>query len=162
VLSAVYEHLLPDERRILLPRIWSRLKPGGVLFINQTPHRYSPVEMHSTGLPLINYLPDGLAYRITKRFSKRIKGDEDWPALLRGGIRGATIGEILRALGDDAALLEPRAGDHIDLWYGKLSKRYGWFKKSAWAAQGAQAHRRHPPGARANARHPQAGLSTRL
>jgi 2-polyprenyl-3-methyl-5-hydroxy-6-metoxy-1,4-benzoquinol methylase len=134
VLSAVYEHLLPDERRLLLPRIWSHLKPGGVLFINQTPHRYSPIEIHTTGLPLINYLPDALAYRLAQRFCKRIKGDEDWPALLRAGIRGATIGEILRVLGGDAALLKPKHGDQIDLWHGKLSRRYAWLKRSIWAA----------------------------
>jgi 2-polyprenyl-3-methyl-5-hydroxy-6-metoxy-1,4-benzoquinol methylase len=134
VLSAVYEHLLPEERLILLPRIWSRLKPGGVLFINQTPHRYSPIEMHTTGLPLVNYLPDALAYRVTKHFCKRINGDEDWPALLRAGIRGATIGEILRVLGGDAALVKPKQGDQIDLWHGKLSRRYAWLKRSIWAA----------------------------
>lgn len=134
VLSAVYEHLLPHERLVLLPAIWSHLKPGGVLFINQTPHRFSPIEMHTTGLPFINYLSDGLAYRATKRFSKRINGDEDWLALLRAGIRGATIGEVLRVLGDDATLLEPKQGDHIDLWHGKLSKRYAWLKKGIWAA----------------------------
>jgi hypothetical protein len=25
-------------------------------------------------------------------------------------------------------------GDRIDLWYGTLSPRYGWIKKSAWIA----------------------------
>src|SRR5205085_4362018 len=115
---------------VLLPRIWSHLKPGGVLFINQTPHRYSPIEMHTTGLPLINYLPDALAFSAARRFSKRINGDEDWTALLRAGIRGATTGEILRVLGARSALLEPQRGDHIALWYGKLSKRYGWLKNA--------------------------------
>jgi 2-polyprenyl-3-methyl-5-hydroxy-6-metoxy-1,4-benzoquinol methylase len=134
VLSAVYEHLLPHERGALLPRLWAHLKPGGVLFINQTPHRYSPLELHTTGLPLINYLPDRLACWATKRFSRRLAGDEDWPALLRAGIRGATIGEIVRTLGSRAELLLPRHGDPIDLWYGKLSPRYGWFKKAMWAA----------------------------
>src|SRR5882672_3226391 len=134
VLSAVYEHLLPEERRSLLPRIWSHLKPGGVLFINQTPHRYSPIEMHTTGLPLINYLPDALAFALTQRFCKRLNGDEDWPAMLRAGIRGATIGEILHVLGGDAALVKPKQGDQIDLWHGKLSRRYGWLKRSIWAA----------------------------
>lgn len=128
VLSAVYEHLLPQERAVLVPRIWAHLKPGGVLFVNQTPHRYSPFELHTTGLPLINYLPDRLACWAAKRFSRRLEGDEDWPALLRAGIRGATIGEIVRTLGGRAELLQPRQGDQIDLWYGKLSARQRWFK----------------------------------
>ncbi len=133
VLSAVYEHLLPEERRALLPRVWSHLKPGGVLFINQTPHRYSPVELHTTGLPLINYLPDSLALAFAQRFSRRINGDEDWPALLRAGIRGATIAEIVRVLGGRAVVLAPKSGDQIDLWHGKLSRRYAFFKRAIWA-----------------------------
>src|SRR5438477_627471 len=49
-------------------------------------------------------------------------------------LRGATIGEILRVLGARSALLEPQRGDHIDLWYGKLSKRHRWLKKTIWAS----------------------------
>jgi 2-polyprenyl-3-methyl-5-hydroxy-6-metoxy-1,4-benzoquinol methylase len=130
VLSAVYEHLLPEERPVLLPRLWQHLKPGGVLFVNQTPHRYSPLEIHTTGLPLINYLPDALALRAARRFSRRLNGDEDWTALLRAGIRGGTIGELLRVLGGEARLMSPRRGDLIDLWYGKLSTRHAWLKKA--------------------------------
>jgi hypothetical protein len=29
-----------------------------------------------------------------------------------------------------AALVKPKHGDQIDLWYGKLSSRYGWLKRS--------------------------------
>ena len=119
---------------MLLPRIWSHLKPGGVLFINQTPHRYSPVEMHTTALPFINYLPDELALRYATHFSRRINGDEDWPELLRAGIRGATIAEIMRYLGGRATLLAPMCGDQIDLWHGKLSSRHAFFKRAIWAA----------------------------
>src|SRR5436309_1759361 len=61
VLSAVYEHMLPQERVRILPLIWSVIRPGGFLFINQTPHRYFPYESHTTSLPFINYLPDILA-----------------------------------------------------------------------------------------------------
>ena len=49
-LSAVYEHLLPEERRLVMPLIWSSMKYGGVLFVNQMPYRYFPYEHHSTGL----------------------------------------------------------------------------------------------------------------
>lgn len=61
IFSAVFEHLLPAERHMLLPLLWSHMKPGAILFLNQTPHRYSPIELHTTHLPLINYLPDGAA-----------------------------------------------------------------------------------------------------
>lgn len=136
VMSAVFEHLLPGERTTLLPRIWSHLKPGGVLFINQTPHRWSPVEMHTTGLPLINYLPDGLAFRLA-RLSRRVKRGDDWAGLLRAGVRGGTINEIIALLGGAgrATLLQPRqsVGDQIDLWHGKLSRRQAWLKRGIWA-----------------------------
>src|SRR5215475_8122238 len=36
VFSAVYEHLLPAERKILLPLIWRGLRPGGMLFLHET------------------------------------------------------------------------------------------------------------------------------
>jgi 2-polyprenyl-3-methyl-5-hydroxy-6-metoxy-1,4-benzoquinol methylase len=138
IFSAVFEHLLPGERPLLLPKIWDHLKPGGILFLNQTPYRYSPVEMHTTRLPLINYLPDALALRAARRFSKRVKRDEAWETLLRRGIRGATVREVLGILETRGrpVLLEParHIGDHIDLWYWKLSRRLRWFKRSIWAS----------------------------
>ena len=123
VFSAVYEHLLPAERRILLPLIWRGLSPGGTLFLHETPFRWSPVETHTTGLPLINYLPDRLAHRAACRFSKRVAPDASWSELLRDGIRGGTTQEILGILageGQGVKLLTPcRQGvhDHIELWF---------------------------------------------
>ncbi|MFQ5496218.1 MAG: class I SAM-dependent methyltransferase [Phycisphaerae bacterium] len=142
VLSAVYEHLLPDERAAVLGALWSRLEFDGVLFANQTPHRFLPVESHTTGLPLINYLPDGAALWVARRFSPRVARNESWESLLRRGIRGGTTGRILRTLedasradgGDDgerpvaAVLMEPTrngARDRIDLWY-KMSRGARW------------------------------------
>lgn len=136
LLSAVFEHLLPQERRTVLPKIWACLKPGGVLFLNQTPQRWCPVEMHTTGLALINYLPDGLAYRAAHRFSRRVHPEDDWQTLLRDGIRGATVREVLGILPGAAELLAPLpgTGDRIDLWHRKLSPRYRLLKRSAWLA----------------------------
>ena len=138
IFSAVFEHLLPQERRRLLALIWEHIKPGGILFLNQTPHRYAPVEMHTTGLPLINYLPDELAWRLATRLSSRVRPDDDWETLLRAGIRGGTLREILGLLGDfgEPQLLQPRegVGDQIDLWYGKLSPRHALLKLATWTA----------------------------
>lgn len=125
ILSAVWEHLLPDERRTVLPMLWSVLKPDGVLFLNQTPYRWSPVETHTTNLPLINYLPRRAAHAAARRFSARVSADESWNQLLRKGIRGGTTSEIIGLLGRDGAeVLEPnRAGinNDIDLWYRRSS-----------------------------------------
>jgi 2-polyprenyl-3-methyl-5-hydroxy-6-metoxy-1,4-benzoquinol methylase len=119
ILSAVYEHLFPHERRTILPQLWEHLRDGGYLFINQTPNSLFPFELHTTMLPLINYVPDSLALKMARRFSKRIKPDESWEELLRKGIRGATEREILSHL-ERAEMLEPRYNglqDRIDLYY---------------------------------------------
>ena len=136
IFSAVFEHLLPGERGTVLPLVWRRLRPGGILFVNQTPFRYSPVETHTTGLPGINYLPDGIALRAARRFSKRVGPGADWQKLLRDGIRGGTVGEILGILAASGkpALLEPResVGDRIDLWRQTLSPRHARVKDGIW------------------------------
>lgn len=127
ILSAVYEHLLPPERKKLLPLLWNHLKPGGILFLNQTPYRWFPVELHTTsGLPLINYLPDSVANLYARKFSKRNLQDEDWNSLLRKGIRGGSVREILQILKRCNAqpdLLVPDKGginDRVDLWHARF------------------------------------------
>lgn len=136
--SAVFEHLLPSERRTVLPLVWRRLEPGGILFLNQTPYRYFPVEAHTTGMPLINYLPDRMTRGIVRRCSRRYSGEVSWERLLRDGIRGGTVSEIVGILRPDGrpAVLEPHreVGDRIDLWYGSLSARHRWLKRGIWAS----------------------------
>jgi 2-polyprenyl-3-methyl-5-hydroxy-6-metoxy-1,4-benzoquinol methylase len=123
VMSAVYEHLLPAERSSIMPQLWKLVRKGGFMFINQTPDIRFPLELHTTMLPGINYMPDRLAHVAATRFSKRIKKGESWENLLRMGIRGATEKEILRMNGpgdERPVLLEPNAtglSDRIDLYY---------------------------------------------
>ena len=95
-LNAVYEHLLPSERPTVLANLWSVLKPGGALILNQTPHRWFPIETHTSGLPLINYLPDAFAFWTVRKFSKREISRSSWDQLLRAGVRGASVREIMR------------------------------------------------------------------
>lgn len=109
-LNAVYEHLLPSERPVVLREIWMALEPGGLLFVNQTPHRWFPIESHTTGLPGINYLPRSLAHRATRRYCRRVVRDYTWNELLRAGIRGATAREIMhhvRSVDPRAEMLKP-------------------------------------------------------
>ena len=124
VLSGVYEHLLPEERQSVIPLVWSRLRPGGMLFLFETPHRWFPIESHTTVLPFINYLPDFMAHWSARHFSRpyRVNSDISWTGLLRLGIRGGTVREIVSILdGRGAELLTPSydgvARDQIDLWY---------------------------------------------
>jgi SAM-dependent methyltransferase len=145
-LCAVYEHLLPRERHELMPRLWNALLPGGVIFINQTPHRYFPIDLHSTGLPFINYLPDRLAHWAAVHFA-RYKSNANksprWEDHLRGGIRGGTEREIIRDLcqrtggqsscSAEAIILQPTSkgiSGRVDLWFHSLNPtRYRTMKR---------------------------------
>ena len=66
-LNAVFEHLLPAERRSLLPELWRRLANNGRLVLTETPWRWFPIETHTTSRPLMNYLPDRLALAVARR-----------------------------------------------------------------------------------------------
>jgi ubiquinone/menaquinone biosynthesis C-methylase UbiE len=133
MLSAVFEHLLPTERETLLPSLWRMLAPGGVMFIDETPARWFPIETHTTGLPLINYLPDRLAEGYARRFSRRVRRDANWDEMRRDGIRGASVKEIrdLLPIGEGRPiLLEPRrlgVKGSLDLWIrGYAQGGSGW------------------------------------
>jgi 2-polyprenyl-3-methyl-5-hydroxy-6-metoxy-1,4-benzoquinol methylase len=123
-LGAVYEHLLPEERRSLIPQLWRALEPGGVLFVSQLPYRFYPIDQHTTGLPLINYMPRAIAHRYATRFSARVAADASWPELLRAGVRGGSERELLRDIrlggGLAQSLVPAQMGlrCHADLWYG--------------------------------------------
>jgi len=119
MLSAVYEHLLPNERKTLLPMLWSHLKTGGVMLFDETPWRWFPVETHTTGLPFINYKPDWFALWCARTFSKRVDKKTTWQSLLRDGIRGGTARGIMRDIGAPAEILKPRRlgiRNQADLW----------------------------------------------
>lgn len=138
MLSAVYEHLLPEERLLVMPLIWSGMNYGGVLFVNQTPYRYFPYEHHSTGLWLINYLPDGLSHWLARKFSAinpEVNRSPDWKVHLRGGIRGGTEGEILGNLRSARAgrptVIQPRGQDRAAYWLACTNPdRHTFLKKS--------------------------------
>jgi 2-polyprenyl-3-methyl-5-hydroxy-6-metoxy-1,4-benzoquinol methylase len=137
VLSAVFEHVLPEERDPVLDMLWSVLRPGGVMVVDQTPHRWFPQESHTTALPLLNYLPKQLALRAA-HLSPRIVTEASWEQLLRWGMRGATTRELvrrLRRLGYGVEHLKPTAPgirDEVELWYrGPSFEGYGPIKP-AW------------------------------
>jgi len=136
MLSAVFEHLLPNERKPLLKLLWSVMKPGAVLFINQTPNRWFPIEIHTTGgLPGLNFLPPWLTERLAKRFSEEVSADQSWNDLLRAGIRGATEQEIMGLLPEDEAELvrPPGIKDGVDIWYAQTEDRTSAKKRLTYA-----------------------------
>ncbi|MBI3890153.1 MAG: class I SAM-dependent methyltransferase [Candidatus Wallbacteria bacterium] len=121
VMSAVYEHLLPRDRETVLPRLWKLLRPGGVLFLDQTPHRYFPIEPHTTYLPFINYLPDAMAHAYARSLSILARSDPARPRLLEPCRLGAR--------------------DLIDVWYlGSTLHSYPRGRRAVrWAAKVLQA-----------------------
>jgi len=128
ILNAVYEHLLPTERPIIFKLLWSVLRPGGSIIINETPYRWFPVETHTTeGFPLINYLPDKITYYLVSKFSSKMYGKNfDWQGLLRGGIRDGSETEVVSILSSEVnkpKVLAPiRLGmrDRIDIFFASL------------------------------------------
>jgi 2-polyprenyl-3-methyl-5-hydroxy-6-metoxy-1,4-benzoquinol methylase len=126
VLSAVFEHLLPDERQRVPSMLWNLLKPDGVMFINQTPHLLYPLETHTTRLPLLNYLPDRVAFAVARR-AGTVPFDTTNEELRRMGLRGSTVREIRRVLdvGRSDFLAPSRLGlrDQIDIWYAQSMRR---------------------------------------
>lgn len=123
VMNAVYEHLLPDERLAIMPKLYAALAPGGILFMDETPNRIYHREGHTTNLLFINYLPDQLAHAVVKKLSYRFN-EMDWPTLLREGVRGGTEGGVVAHLcaneGTWPVVLEPKRlglNDRLDLWF---------------------------------------------
>jgi SAM-dependent methyltransferase len=138
MLSAVYEHLLPEERGRVMPLIWSSMNYGGVLFINQTPYRYFPFEHHSTGLWFVNYLPDSVSLFLARNVSKmnsEVNRSSNWTDHLRGGIRGGTEGEILGNLRQSGSgrptVIQPKFQDRAMYWLSCTNpERHRLLKKS--------------------------------
>ena len=121
VMSATYQHMLPDERKALLPLLWKLLASGGALLINQTSHRWFPVEPDTTGLGLINYLPTRVAAFLGRHFSSRdeeVNRERDLPEMLRAGLRGGSEPEILKLLPANTMVMQP-AVQHCRALYWK-------------------------------------------
>lgn len=127
-MNAVFEHLLPDERKRLMPDLWDRLRVGGYLVVTETPWRWFPVETHTTSLPFVNYMPDRAALaaaRYCGRYSKSLT----WEQALRGGLRGATVSEIVSSLGAQGAGIQviqsfrTDARDLLEVWWQGESRK---------------------------------------
>jgi 2-polyprenyl-3-methyl-5-hydroxy-6-metoxy-1,4-benzoquinol methylase len=54
---AVLEHVHPRQRSYVLRELWRVLRRGGLPVVDATPNRLWLSEDHTTGLPLVNYLP---------------------------------------------------------------------------------------------------------
>ena len=92
--NAVLEHI-PAPRAAFVRELWRVLAPGGHLIINETPNKYLPLDLHTTGgLWLVPWMPSRIARRYAV-WRGRFKADSDWAT---SGWRGVGYYEITRAL----------------------------------------------------------------
>lgn len=73
IVLAVVEHLPYENRHIYIDEYYKKLKLNGFIGFWDTPNRYFPIETHSVGLPLVQWLPPQMAYIYSKLFRKKFR-----------------------------------------------------------------------------------------
>ena len=115
--NGVLEHIPPALRAPCLREMWRVLRPGGYLFIYESPNRLWPVDHHTTGLPLVPYLPARWAFRLARAWSDRVEPTETLEDLVGRGMVGVTYWEVLRALPrGEAVCLNLQDGQDVPLF----------------------------------------------
>lgn len=93
--NGVLEHVVPIATRPqVVLEMWRLLKPGGLLYISETPNALWPIDRHTTGLPFVPWLPSGMARRWAIA-AGRHRADADLDAR---GRRGMTFWGVVRPL----------------------------------------------------------------
>jgi SAM-dependent methyltransferase len=101
-LNGLVEHLTPEERGRLLKEALRLVRPGGHVFVTETPNRWFPRNSH-TKLWASEWLPLGVAARLAARFGpRRDFPTRDRTAIYRTGMRGDSVSGIRRAMGEGA------------------------------------------------------------
>lgn len=97
----VVEHLPMRTRRAQVNEYYRVLAPGGSIAILDTPNRWFPLETHSVGLPLVQWLPPRLAYRYARTFRRRTFGAVSYEGFVADGTgwRNATLADCLPSSG---------------------------------------------------------------
>jgi SAM-dependent methyltransferase len=94
--NAVLEHI-PQPRESYIRELWRILAKGGHMIINETPNKYFPKEMHTTGLWFNHWLPRDAAHRRAVRLGRFDPQRLDWSS---SGWRGLGYFELISALGN--------------------------------------------------------------
>jgi SAM-dependent methyltransferase len=99
----VVEHLPTRTRRQQVDEYYRVLAPGGHIAILDTPNRWFPLETHSVGLPLVQFLPASAAYRYARLLRPRAFRDVPYAEFVADGTgwRNATLAECLPSRGAD-------------------------------------------------------------
>jgi SAM-dependent methyltransferase len=97
----VVEHLPPRNRRAQVDEYYRVLAPGGHIAILDTPNRLFPLETHSIGLPLVQWLPPRLAYAYARLARPRKFGGVTYESFVADGTgwRNATLADCLPSSG---------------------------------------------------------------
>lgn len=97
----VVEHLPARNRREQVDEYYRVLAPGGYLAVLDTPNRFFPLETHSIGLPLIQWLPASAAYRYARALRPGKYRDVSFAQFTADGTgwRNATLTECLPSTG---------------------------------------------------------------
>ena len=97
VVVGVVEHLPARNRRVQVDEYYRVLAPGGHIAILDTPNRLFPLETHSIGLPLVQWLPSRLAYAYARLARPRKFGAVSYETFVADGTgwRNATLADCL-------------------------------------------------------------------
>ncbi|HEX2437640.1 MAG TPA: class I SAM-dependent methyltransferase [Methylomirabilota bacterium] len=97
----VVEHLPARWRRAQVDEYYRVLARGGHLAILDTPNRWFPLETHSVGLPLVQWLPPRLAWRYARLGRPRTYGAVGFAEFVADGTgwRNATLADCLPSTG---------------------------------------------------------------
>jgi SAM-dependent methyltransferase len=97
----VVEHLPARGRRVQVDEHYRVLAPGGHIAILDTPNRWFPLETHSVGLPLVQWLPPRLAWRYARLGRPRTYGVVGFDEFVADGTgwRNATLADCLPSTG---------------------------------------------------------------
>jgi SAM-dependent methyltransferase len=97
----VVEHLPGRNRRAQVDEYYRVLAPGGHIAILDTPNRLFPLETHSIGLPLVQWLPPRLAHVYARVARPRKFGAVSYDIFTADGTgwRNATLAECLPSAG---------------------------------------------------------------
>ena len=102
----VVEHLPVRHRRQQVDEHYRVLAPGGHIAILDTPNRWFPLETHSVGLPLVQWLPAPLAWRYARLGRPGRYRDAAYDEFVADGTgwRNATFADCLPSRGRGALL----------------------------------------------------------
>jgi SAM-dependent methyltransferase len=101
VVCGVVEHLPARSRRAQVDEYYRVLARGGHIAILDTPNRWFPLETHSVGLPLVQWLPARAAFAYARLFRPGKFRHETYEGFTADGTgwRNASLGDCLPSSG---------------------------------------------------------------